>query len=381
MVSEASVSAFDVADLAHDPSAEKRADVGAKVAARFGNVIVTQRERELSREILSLLVQDAAELVRESLAKSLCQMPGAPKDIILTLAQDIDSIAKPVLESSPVLDDNDLLEIVRKGSTEKQNAIAGRADVSPDLSEALVNTNNRGVVERLVGNEGARFKDETLVRVVDTYREDEAVARLLVDRENLPLTVVEHLVSAVSDELRGYLIKRHEVTPAVAAQLMKESRERAVVNLIDGAELDDLPRLVRQLAENGRLTPTLILRALCMGEMRFFETAMAQLTDLPTLKSWSLIHDQGPLGLKAIFARAKMPQVLLPAFRAAIDIYREMDYTGAENDRQRFRLLMLERLLTSYEELEADDLDFLLARMSRLSDAVKEEMPAVGTAI
>lgn len=371
MVSEPTVSAFDVANLANDPSAETRAEVGAKVAARFGNVLVTPRERELSQEILAVLVQDAAEMVRESLARSLCQMPGAPKDIILTLARDIDAIAKPVLEASPVLGDDDLLEIIRKGSATKQCAIAARPSVSPDVSDALVKTDNREVVKQLVGNEGACFRDDTLVRVADRFGEDDAVAGLLIKREDLPLTVVEHLVSAVSEELRGYLIERHELTPDVAAQLMKESRERTVVNLIDGAELDDLPKLIEQLAANGRLTPSLILRALCMGEMRFFEAAMAHLTGLPAVKSWSLIHDQGPLGLKAIFARANLPQVLLPAFRAAIGIYREMDYTGEKNDRQKFRLLMLERLLTSYEELEADDLDFLLARMSRLSDSVR----------
>ena len=239
-----------------------------------------------------------------------------------------------------------------------------------------MNTNNKQVVETLVGNDGARFRDATLERVVDRYGEDDSVARRLADRNDLPVTIVEQLVSAVSDELRSYLVKRHDMTPADAAQLMQESRERAVVNLIDGVSADDLPKLVSQLASNGRLTPTLILRALCMGEMRFFEAAMSHLTDLPAGKSWSLIHDEGPLGLKAIFARAHMPQVLLPAFRAAIGIYREMDYTGAVNDRQRFRLLMLERLLTSYEELEADDLDFLLARMSRLSDSVRIEASA-----
>ena len=63
MVSESSVSAFDVAGLANDPSPEKRADVGVKIAARFGNVLITPRERELSQEILALLVHDAAELV------------------------------------------------------------------------------------------------------------------------------------------------------------------------------------------------------------------------------------------------------------------------------------------------------------------------------
>ena len=368
MVAEFELSTFDVASLEGDSSPEVKAAIGTKVAARFGNVLITSRERELAREILAYLVQDAAELVRASLARSLCQYPGAPKDIIIALASDIDEVALPVLEASPVLDDEDLLEIVRGGSASKQTAIAGRPTVSTVLSEALVESENRNVVARLVENDGAVFRDETLIWIADRYGEDDLVAERLVRRQDLPVTVIERLVSAVSDELRSYLIERHKMPAEVASQLMMESRERATVDLVDGVDGDDIPKLIRQLSRSGRLTSSLILRAVCMGEMRFFEAAMAQLADMPEAKCRSLIHDEGSLGLKAVFVRARLPQVLLPAFRAAVGIYKEMEYTGADNDRHHFRLLMLERLLTSYEDIEGDDLDFLLGRMSRLSD-------------
>ncbi|PCJ71666.1 MAG: hypothetical protein COA62_03565 [Rhodobiaceae bacterium] len=377
MVPELELSTFDVANLEGDASPEARAAIGAKVAARFGNVLITSREREIAREILAYLVQDAAELVRASLARSLCQLPGAPKDIIISLASDIDEVAQPVLEASPVLEDEDLLAIVRKGSASKQTAIAGRSTVSAVVSDALVASENRSVVARLVRNDGAIFRDETLIKVADRYGDDDLVAESLVRREDLPVTVIERLVSAVSDELRNYLVERHKMTPEVASQLMRESRERATVDLVDGVEGDDIPKLIRQLSKSGRLTPSLILRAVCMGEMRFFEAAMAELADIPEAKCRSLIHDEGSLGLKALFVRSRLPQVLLPAFRAAVGIYKEMEYTGADNDRQHFRLLMLERLLTSYDELEGDDLDFLLARMSRLSDLEHDGKPAL----
>ncbi len=376
MVPELDLSALDVASLAGETSPETKATIGAKVAARFGNVLITSRERELSHEILEYLVHDTAELVRASLARSRCNLPGAPKDIIVSLASDIDAIALPVLEASSVLEDTDLLDIVRKGSAAKQTAIARRPDVSEDLSDALVLSDNRDVIARLVSNEGAVFRDETLVKVADRYGGDDFVAERLVRREDLPVTVVERLISAVSDELRSYLVDRHNIAPEVASQLILESRERTTVDLMEGVESDDIPKLIQQLSKSGRLTPSLILRAACMGEMRFFEAAMAQLAGVPEAKSMALIHDDGPLGLKALFARAHIPQVLLPAFRAAVGIYREMEYTGADNDRPHFRLLMLERLLTSYEDLEGDDLDFLLGRMSRLSDLEHTESSA-----
>jgi len=370
------LSAFDVASLVRDPSPDARVDVGTKVAARFDNALITHRERELAHEILELLVKDTAKTVRESLAQSLCQMPGAPKDIVSALAADIDEVARPVLEFSPVFDDAALIAIVNSGSRAKQLSIASRPEVSPEVSDALVSTDNRDVVLCLTGNEGASFWEGTLATVAELYADDEAIATTLVKRADLPITVVEQLVTAVSDELRGYLIEHHKISAELAEQVTKDSRERTTVNLVEGVESKSIPMLVTQLATSGRLTSSLLLRAVCLGEMRFAEAIFGEMTGLPESKVWSLLHDKGPLGLKALYARARLPQVLYPAFRTAIDVYQEMDYTGAEGDRYNFRLRMVERLLTSYEGLEGEDLDFLLSRMARISDKVRMDTPA-----
>jgi uncharacterized protein (DUF2336 family) len=368
------LSAFDVASLAKDPSPQARVEVGAKVAARFDNALITHRERELAHQILALLVQDTAEMVRESLARSLCQMPGAPKDIVAALAADIDEVARPVLEASPIFDDEALIAIVNSGSRAKQMSIASRPAVSPKVSDALVSTDNRDVVLCLTSNVGASFWEGTLATVAELYADDEAIATTLVKRADLPVTVVERLVTAVSDELRSYLIEHHNISAELADRVTKDSRERTTVDLVEGVESKNIPKLVAQLATSGRLTSSLLLRAVCLGEMRFAEAIFVQMTGLPEPKVWSLMHDKGPLGFKALFARARLPQVLYPAFRTAIDIYQEMDYTGAASDRYSFRLRMLERLLTSYEGLDGEDLDFLLSRMARISDKVHDDM-------
>lgn len=372
MVADMALTAYDVANLAKEPSPETRAAVAAKVALRFDNALITQRERDLAHEILTVLLKDAEELVRESLAKSISHLPGAPKDIIVALTEDRDMVAVPVLEFSPVLEEEDLLEIVRKGSAAKQTAIAARSEVSADLSDALIATDNRNVIARLVANKGAIIRDNAFAKVVRQYGSDDRVAAPLVKREDLPVSIIEQLVTAVSEQYRTYLVEHHKIKEDLAFQLIRDSRERATVGLADGVAREDLPRLIQQLAVNGRLTPSLILRAVCTGEMAFAECAFAHLTGLSESRVAKLVLDKGPLGLKAAFARARLPQVLFPAFRAAIDIYQELDYTAQPHDREHFKLVMLERLLTSYENLEGDDLDFLLSKMAQLSDQVNE---------
>ena len=52
---------------------------------------------------------------------------------------------------------------------------------------------------------------------VENFGDSETVQRPLVDREALPITVAERLVSKVSDSLRNYLVTHHELPPALAS--------------------------------------------------------------------------------------------------------------------------------------------------------------------
>ena len=56
------------------------------------------------------------------------------------------------------------------------------------------------------------------------------------------------------------------------------------------------------------LTPSLLLRTLARGQMALFVHAMAELTATPHARAWLMIHDAGPLGLRAIYDRAGLPR-------------------------------------------------------------------------
>ena len=116
----------DIQDLLQNPSDNVRADVAKKVAQEIESTALTDEERELANSILRTMVKDAAELVRKSLSESLRYADDVPRDVAIALAKDIDSVAVPILESSPVFTDGDLIEIVNSGRGSKQIAIAGR---------------------------------------------------------------------------------------------------------------------------------------------------------------------------------------------------------------------------------------------------------------
>jgi uncharacterized protein (DUF2336 family) len=369
-VTRNALSQDDVVRLLTDPSGEARAATAAKIAADFDRGGLGPAERKIAEEIFRLMVRDAEVRVREALAQNLKRSRDVPHEVALALAKDTDRVAEPILKYSEVLTDDDLVEIVRTQGPAKQIAVAGRSSVSEKVSATLVDTRNEAVVQTLVANPGAAISEKSLQQVVDDFGGREGIQAAMVHRPKLPVTVAERLVTLVSEKLRTELVKRHELPAELATDLLLRSRERAVIGISSEAEEQDVLTLVRQMHQNGRLTPSIVLRAAVMGDMTFFEAAMAELSGVSLANARVLIHDEGQLGLQALFNKARLPASHFPGIRAAVDVSHETSYDGGENDRERYMRRMIERVLTQYGDLgvfmEGDDLDYLLKKMGEL---------------
>ncbi len=358
----------DVLRLLKDPSGKNRKEAAIKIASTYSGEDLTPDERAIAEDILRAMARDVEISVRAALSENLKEYAGLSHDIALTMANDVDSVALPVIQFSEVLSDDDLLEIVGTQGTEKQTAVALRPTVSAQVADALVGTGKEDVVATLVGNDGAVISDKTFEKVLDGFGESEAVKTNMVHRQKLPIAVSERLVTLVSEKLQEQLVSRHKLPPDVATDLIIQSRERATLGILGaGARIMDVHALASQLHANGRLTPSIILRALCLGDMEFFEVSVAVLAGIPLGAARALIHDGGVLGLPAIMERAGLPDSLKPIFEAAITVANETEYDGGENDRERFRARMLERILTHMEDpadgMGSENAEYLLKRL------------------
>jgi len=363
----AHLSQADVARLLEDPSAETRADTARKIAAKLDDTDLTEVQRRLVEDVVRAMVRDAEVRVRQALADSLKDNPGVPRDVALRLATDEVAVAAPIIEYSAVLTDGDLLDIVRTKPEDFQLAVARRKSVSQSVAEALVETDNESVVAELVGNEGAEIGEATFQKVLDQYGESERVSAPMAGRRTLPITVTERLVTLVSDTLRDHLMTHHELSADLATDLVLQSRERATVGLIsNGASKLEIDQLVIQLHANGRLTPSIVLRALCTGDVVFFEESMARLAGISVANARILIHDGGSLGLESLCGKSGLPSELYPVARVAIDVVQELEYDGQPGDRERFRDRMIERVLTQLETgFDGDNLEYLVAKLGQ----------------
>ncbi len=362
----------DVAKLMADPSAEVRAETTAKIASQFTMEALSPAERQIAEDIFRKLVKDVELRVREALASHLKNSPELPHDVAIALAKDVDSVSLPMIKFSEVLTDEDLVEIVRDQGAAKQVAVAQRPSVSPRVAGALIDTGNENAVARLVANDGAKLTETLLGRVMDEYEASDAVSDSLARRPSMPAAISAQLVEKLTERLQDFLLSKHDVSPDIAANLILQARERATMSLVDFGSTDtELDNLVDQLMRKERLTASLLLRSICMGDINFFERAIGRLADLPLHNARILIHDQGPLGLESIYMKADLPKRLFPVFRAGIELVRETDYDSGKNDRSRFIERMLERILTQFEDPQSrmteEDINYLMGKLEQVA--------------
>lgn len=368
--SKVGLSAQDVQSLLSNPAPEQRAKVVSQLAIDIDSGRLSPGEWQLALDIMRAMAADAEILVRRSVAASMKSSENLPHEIALRLARDDVSVALPVLENSQVLTDDDLISILADGNGAKQVAIARRPQVSESVASAIVDTGNAAAVTTLVSNDGAALTEPLLKKTLDRYGQFETVKAAMVHRDQLPVTITERLVSLVSEKLKLTLAARHRLPADVATDIILVARERATVSLLSqSSSAEDTHALIQQLHASGRLTASLVLRALCSGDMRFVEDAMAELAGTSADKASLLIHDAGKLGLKALYMKCRFPEALYPAFRVAVDVIHETDLDGGEHDRERFARRVIERVLTQYQTIDVADLDYLLGKLKKLEAA------------
>ncbi len=371
----ASLTQLDVKRLLSNPSAELRSELGQTMGEILSEPGLAPQEIALAHDIVRILAIDVEEQVRASLSNSLRHCPRLPRDVAFRLADDIDAVALPMLADSLMLSDEDLIAIIRGGSATRQVAIAGRPTVNEPVSEALVIHGAEQAVVVLMKNRGARISESTMLRATERFAGSENVKQAMVLRDSLPVTVAERLAALVSRELQDHLVRNHALPPQLAADLVLRSREHAIIRLSVGASDETLGRMVTQMEHNGRLTPTLLLRALCTGDIGFFEVAMAVKGDVPLENAQSLIHDRGRHGLAALYRKAGMPERLLPAIRAAVDVLDETGFDGNSRDLERYRARVISRVLTCVSFLDPTDADYLLDKLGDILVHAQEPQP------
>ena len=182
---ERAVSSFRV--LNGDTNHSEREHLFRNMAQLFSYVSDRCDDEQVAQydEVLCQLAELVEVEARVHVAKLLAPLERAPGTVVVKLANDDIEVAKPLLEFSNVLSDDDLIDIIGHQSEEHRVAIAGRPNVPERVGEAIVEHGATSSVKRLVRNSNAEFDKATLEKLVQRAIEDAEIAADLRGRPDL----------------------------------------------------------------------------------------------------------------------------------------------------------------------------------------------------
>lgn len=363
----------DAEKLVKNASPETRATTAAKLASDLIEGSLSLQQRKIAEDIVAIMAKDTATIVRRALSEHLKNYIDLPKDIALQLANDVDVVALPILQFSEVLSDEDLLDIIKHHGQEKQLAIAGRSSLSEVLSEALIETKNKHVVIRVLDNQGAQISESSYQNVITHFEKDEDIQKPMALRTTLPVKVLERLLNVASDGLKNTLITRHHMPDTMANDIILQVRERAIMGLSTQFSLEGVEQLVNQLFQTKQLTPSLLLRALCLGDVIFFEMSLSKLARVSLNNTARLVYDEGDLGFGSLYDKSGLPQEFKLAFHVALEVVRETEEEGTVMEGEKHIKKIIERIMTYYEDMDdtfdSETISFLLNKLNDLHPA------------
>lgn len=327
--------------LANDKEDHIRADLAAKIAKLVPDLDSQEQERVYlaTMETLEILVRDQTVKVRQILAETLKDVAGAPPSIINKLARDAEIVvAEPVLMFSPVLSNDDLLDIIANNPVDGAlGAIAQRSEVGERVVDAIVEADDYGAVALLLANDSAQIREETLDDIIDKAPEVESWHMPLVKRPKLPMKAAFKLAHFVADSLVDALRNRGDLDVTAVEKIREIVEKRIDDGTIDPdwaneggksseEEVDDLwedeagtkkkgkpvtpIQIAQDMAENGRLNEKSVTEALDRGDIDLVIAAISVLSglDMPVVEK--AMDSQSATSVMAVCREAQLSAIL-----------------------------------------------------------------------
>jgi uncharacterized protein (DUF2336 family) len=305
--------------LSRDGDVEVRSELAGKIARLTPDLDDEERAtvRKMTVEVLETLAQDEMVRVRAMISSTLKDIPLAPPEVISrvieTLARDPNlSVSQPLLENSPLLSDEVLAEII--ASPPVQGAIAAisrRWEVSTEISDAIVETDDEPAIIALLRNDSAQIREETLDRLIETASDRPDLHEPLVRRPRLSSANALKLAKFVAIALVAELKRRAELDDHTSALLSQELTRRieadpgGAVGLESDDPVDERNSAVR-LHNNGQLTDKMISVALASGRRAFLMAALALRSGLEEPVVHSLISSRNGKAMTALAWKADL---------------------------------------------------------------------------
>ncbi len=282
-------------------SAAQRVEATTALASAYLDSDLPKEEAAVAEHAMLMVLDDPSPLVRRALADALAASPNSPPAVVLALAADQPQISGPVLALSPLFVDADLVDAVATGPEPVQAAVASRAGLPRSVAGAIAEVGAAKACLVLLGNSAAEIAPLSIDRMVERFGDLPAIREALLARDDITPSIRLALVAKLSETLVVFVAKRRWLDAARARVVAREACEKATVTVAAETPTAQIRSLVSHLRASGQLTAGLILRAFLSGNVKLFEEALAELSEMPAKRVGTVIHYGGASSLRALF--------------------------------------------------------------------------------
>lgn len=305
--------------LARDADSSVRCDLAAKIARVLPGLSAEEHDkvRQSTHETLRTLARDQMTAVRQALAEALKDVAKAPADVIKTLARDTESaVAAPILQFSPVLSDEDLIEIIRSGpAAGGLNAVARRRSVSEKVSDALAATNDTSAIADLLGNRGAQLREETLDQLIEQSADVTLWQAPLATRPRLSPGAATKLAQVLADNVLQMFSQRADLDPKTLSAVKDAVHQRLAGGggpkkpMVSTDPMRDDPPfdLIQGMLTAGRLDAATVNKALQSNDLPFALGALVALAGVDLKTARRIIFEKNAKAVVALAWKAGLP--------------------------------------------------------------------------
>ena len=273
--------------LAEDQNDDVRCDLALKICRLLPEVTTqeTQRLKELTFQILEIIAKDHLPSIRQILAEEIKRSSAVPKRLVRELAEDVAVIVSaPILEFSPLLSDEDLLEIIAaRPIDERLSAVARRSKVSVSVSDAIIRANDVPALAALLANKNSQIREETLDKVIeraeDLGKQGELLHEPLAGRPELSGRAIGRIMRFVATSVLRILQDRHDLDQSTANEIAARVSER-IRNNEDDDQSGEAWLKAKTLFEDGRINDEGLFEAISAKEHDVIICAVALKTGI-----------------------------------------------------------------------------------------------------
>jgi uncharacterized protein (DUF2336 family) len=253
-------------------------------------------------DVMGRLVEDGDVAAKAELSERLASIDNAPPKLVDRLAaDDMIDVAGPVLASSNRLSERQLAAIAASKSRRHLMAIAGRRNLSGQVTDTLLARGDGQVARTVATNAGAALSDKGYDKLAELAASDPSLAECLVVRADIPHRHFRTLVAIAPEPVRRRLANTNpRLAERIRQAIVEAEQENAQAVQRDYARAK---ATVKSLLDAGGLTDEAVLGFAKAGQFEETVVALAVLVRL-SIDAVSRLMTSEPTDTVLIAAKA-----------------------------------------------------------------------------